>query len=92
MIDFQPPLLPLLKQGYRNNWQQYLAVLSGQQGAGSGRAPIWDAVVLTARDGAQAQVYRAELERRELAGQLGIGTRYVVIPDPRGRRIGSGGA
>jgi len=52
----------------------------------------WDAVVLTASSARQAELYRAEIERRKLAGALPAATEFVVVPDPDGRRVGSGGA
>ncbi|MDR3792632.1 MAG: bifunctional fucokinase/fucose-1-phosphate guanylyltransferase [Terracidiphilus sp.] len=33
-----------------------------------------------------------EIERRNLAGTLPQGTEFLVVPDPGGRRVGSGGA
>lgn len=44
----------VLKQGYRNNWQQYLAALNGEHGALRG----WDLVVLTASNETQANESR----------------------------------
>lgn len=79
--------LALLQQGYRNNWQQYLAALEG-----SGGARGWDVCVLTASNRRQAQAYEAQLEARRSGGLLPAGTRFLVLPDPDGLRIGSGGA
>ena len=57
----------------------------------------WDYVILTAANEKQAQGYRQELELRERAvGPTGAFfpaiQRTLVIPDPPGRRAGSGGA
>ena len=47
-----------------------------------------DWLVLTAANRSQALAYKAELrERRDLAGEG-----WEVVADPRGRRLGSGGA
>ncbi|MCX6031413.1 MAG: hypothetical protein NT169_19205 [Chloroflexi bacterium] len=75
-----------LQQAQRNNWQRYLASL--QQGSAVG----FDVCVLTASDERQAAMYRRQLDWRREAGLLPTRTRFLVIPDPAGRRIGSGGA
>ncbi|MBI3987762.1 MAG: hypothetical protein HY343_12625, partial [Lentisphaerae bacterium] len=52
----------------------------------------FDHVVLTAANAAQARGYRSQLRWRLDRGLLNHGTCYHVIPDPRGRRVGSFGA
>jgi len=52
----------------------------------------WDYLLLTASNEAQAAAYRSQLEVRGRLGFLsGVG-RVVVVPDPGGRRVGSGGS
>ena len=80
--------LALLQQGYRNNWQQYLSSLEGSEA----RIPHWDICVLTASNAHQAEAYEAQLQARREAGLLPVATRFVVVADPAGLRIGSGGA
>jgi fucokinase len=75
-----------LQQAHRNNWQQYLASLQPRARRG------WDLCVLTANDSRQAAMYRRQLDWRREAGLLPAHTEFVVLPDPAGRRIGSGGA
>ncbi len=75
-----------LQQAHRNNWQQYLSTL--QPGAQQG----WDICVLTASDERQAEMYRCQLDWRREAGLLPAGMHFLVLPDPGGRRVGSGGA
>ncbi len=75
-----------LAQAHRSNWQSYLASL--KPGARAG----WDVCVLTASDERQAAMYRRQLDWRRETGMLPFRTRFEVIPDPEGRRIGSGGA
>jgi fucokinase len=75
-----------LQQAHRNNWQQYLASLKPETRSG------WDTVILTASDERQAAMYRRQLEWRAASGLLPARTRFQVLPDPGGRRIGSGGA
>jgi fucokinase len=52
----------------------------------------WDIVMITASTERQAELYRDELQRREYSGILPKETQFLVIPDPSGRRAGSGGA
>ncbi len=80
--------LALLEQGYRNNWQQYVASLNGARP----RILPWDICVLTASNERQAEAYQAQLEARRESGLLPTDTQFEVIPDPDGLRIGSGGA
>jgi fucokinase len=75
-----------LQQAHRNNWRQYLSTL--QSGAQQG----WDICVLTASDERQAEMYRCQLDWRREAGLLPAGMQFLVLPDPGGRRVGSGGA
>ncbi len=48
--------------------------------------------MLTASDERQAEMVRKQLDWRREAKLLPAGTEFVVLPDPKGRRIGSGGA
>jgi fucokinase len=52
----------------------------------------WDVVIITASSERQAELYREELLHRRLAGMLEEKTQFLVVPDPEGRRVGSGGA
>lgn len=56
------------------------------------RDKVWDRCVLTAANESQAIIYRLQLQRLKRAGVLHPETEYLVIPDPNGVRIGSGGA
>ncbi len=75
-----------LQQAYRDNWHQYLASLKPNSRLG------WDICVLTASDARQASMYRGQLDWRRATGLLPANTRFLVIADPDGQRIGSGGA
>jgi len=75
-----------LQQAYRDNWHQYLASLKPHAKLG------WDVCVLTASDERQAGMYRGQLDWRRTTGLLPANTRFLVIADPDGQRIGSGGA
>ncbi|MDO4339400.1 MAG: L-fucokinase [Eubacteriales bacterium] len=52
----------------------------------------WDYIILTASNEQQAEGFRAQLKEREKAGTLPMGTHFAVLPDPDGKRVGSGGA
>ena len=90
-----------LHQAHRNNWQRYLAQLAPHHRPASGivhggsaesARPVWDICVLTASDLRQADMVTRQLEVRRAAGLLPHTTHFVVVPDPSGLRIGSGGA
>ncbi len=75
-----------LQQAHRNNWEQYLASLQPASSVG------WDLCILTANNERQADMYRRQLDWRASAGLMPARTRFMVMADPPGRRIGSGGA
>ena len=53
---------------------------------------IWQNLVLTAANDAQAHVFELQLDRLRRAEIIDPGTRTQVVADPAGKRIGSGGA
>lgn len=53
---------------------------------------VWDYLIVTASNEAQAAAYRAQLESREKLGLLAGVREVLVVPDPGGRRVGSGGS
>ncbi|MDR1570377.1 MAG: bifunctional fucokinase/L-fucose-1-P-guanylyltransferase [Oscillospiraceae bacterium] len=52
----------------------------------------WSDIVITASNEAQADAVRAQIDQRAAHGSLPTQTRFHVIPDPNGMRVGSGGA
>jgi fucokinase len=52
----------------------------------------WDYLIVTASNERQAEAYRAQLKVRRRLGLLGDARHVLVVPDPGGRRIGSGGS
>ena len=50
----------------------------------------WDYCVITAANERQAGAYRLQMEWRERNGLWPRNTRWIVVPDPGGKRIGSG--
>ncbi len=75
-----------LQQSCLDAWSEYERQMKNH------RAIIWDYVVLTASNEEQASIYRREIEYRLYLKQLPARTRYLVLADPDGKRVGSGGA
>ena len=75
-----------LSQSYQDAWADYSRSLVSPQFV------HWDYVILTASNEQQAEGFEAQLRERRQAGFLPLQTQFVVIPDPMGRRVGSGGA
>ena len=75
-----------LQQSCLDAWSEYERQIKNR------RAIIWDYVVLTASNEEQASIYKSEIEYRLRLKQLPARTKYLVLPDPDGKRVGSGGA
>ncbi len=75
-----------LTQSYQDTWDDYNRSLN-QSGF-----PVWDYIVLTASNEQQAEGFCAQIEERKKCGLLPQRTHFAVIPDPMGKRVGSGGA
>ena len=69
-----------LQQSYRDCTKQYEEILHNPN------LPLWDYVVLTASNEAQAQAYRAQISYRLKHQMLPEKTHYAVLPDPDGKR------
>lgn len=74
------------QQSYQDALDYYQATLAHFD------LPVWDYVILTASNEAQAEGYKAQISYRQQKGQLPSATHFAVIPDLNGQRIGSGGA
>ena len=75
-----------LQQSYEDCTRQYMELLEKQ------KMPLWDYVILTASNESQAQSYRMQIQYRLDHGLLPKSIHYAVLPDPDGKRVGSGGA
>ena len=75
-----------LAQSYSDAWETYKRSLK------TSNSVYWDYVILTASNELQAEGYRSQLKAREDHGFLPKHTHFAVIPDPEGKRVGSGGA
>ena len=73
-----------LSQSYQDCWDDYSRSIK------STSFPGWDYIILTASNERQAEGFREQLEERK--GFLPVHTKFAVIPDRDGKRIGSGGA
>ncbi|XAR62942.1 Fucose-1-phosphate guanylyltransferase [Bertholletia excelsa] len=56
------------------------------------RVPTWDAIVLTAASPEQAELFDWQLRRAKRMGRIAGSTVTLAVPDPDGKRIGSGTA
>lgn len=75
-----------LQQSYQDCYEAYEKSLESELSI------KWDYVILTASNEAQAAVYRQQLDYRIQGNYLPLGTKFVVLADPDGKRVGSGGA
>lgn len=75
-----------LRQSYLDAWEDYRRSLRKKSFI------YWDYIILTASNEDQAEAYRREMEYRVEHGLLAKKTHYAVLPDPDGKRVGSGGA
>ena len=75
-----------LRQSYLDAWEDY------QRSILKKSFPKWDYIVLTASNEEQGKAFQKQIEYRSEKGVLPDATKFLVIPDPDGKRIGSGGA
>lgn len=74
-----------LSQSYLDTIRDYEEMLDKEK-------PSWDYVVLTASNESQAQTYRNEIDARLQEHSIPANCTYMVLADPDGKRVGSGGA
>lgn len=75
-----------MAQSYQDSWEDYQRSLRKKSYV------VWDYVILTASNEEQAEAYRQQIVYRQELCILPIKTKYVVLSDPEGKRVGSGGA
>lgn len=73
-----------LAQSYQDCWDDYNRSIK------SCTFPCWDYIILTASNEQQAEGFRKQIGER--SAFLPLQTKFVVIPDRDGKRVGSGGA
>ncbi|WP_010246412.1 fucose pyrophosphorylase domain-containing protein [Acetivibrio cellulolyticus] len=74
-----------IQQSYLDNWDKYVDSINCE-------AECWDYIVITASNERQAQAYRIQIDERQKNGVLPEKTKCIVLSDPDGKRVGSGGA
>ncbi len=74
------------KQSYEDSLSFYQNILTNKN------LSTWDYVILTASNEAQAKGYLSQIEYRKAIGSIPANSHYAVLPDPDGKRVGSGGA
>jgi fucokinase len=75
-----------LRQSCLDSWEDY------ERSLRKSSFIKWDYIILTASNETQARAFRLQIKRRLDRQQLPDATKYVVLPDPGGKRVGSGGA
>lgn len=75
-----------LCQSYLDSWEDYIRSISKDNFI------LWDYFIITASNEEQAENYREQITYRLDRGLLPVQTHYAVLPDPEGKRVGSGGA
>ncbi len=75
-----------LSQSYKDAWDDYNRSLTRANFA------FWDYVIITASNDFQAEGFNAQIKARQDSGLLPAKTHFAVVPDPEGKRVGSGGA
>lgn len=75
-----------LRQSYLDAWEDY------ERSIRKDSFIKWDYIVLTASNEEQAEGYRKQIAYRLENSLLPDKIRYMVISDPQGKRVGSGGA
>lgn len=75
-----------LSQAYQDAWEDY------NRSVHNSNYIKWDYVILTASNEAQAEAFRLQINERLQKNVLPAETKYAVLADPEGKRVGSGGA
>ena len=75
-----------LRQSYLDSWEDYEKSIQNESYI------RWDYIILTASNADQAEAYQSQISFRLKHHLLPAATKYVVLPDPDGKRVGSGGA
>lgn len=86
IINIKDAKKVFIKQSYEDNWEYYNELLKHSS------LTRWDYFIITASNEKQAEAYRMQLKTRMEQNKLPKGTKYIVISDIEGKRIGSGGA
>ena len=85
-VNFKTMKSLFLQQSYEDCFTEYRKNVQGTN------SYQWDYIILTASNEDQARNYRRQLQSRVNSGMLPKNCKYKVLPDPDGKRVGSGGA
>lgn len=75
-----------LRQSCLDAWEDYARSIR------KSNFPRWDYIILTSSNEEQAKSFRQQIAYRLERGVIPEKTKYLVIADPEGKRVGSGGA
>lgn len=75
-----------LRQSYLDAWEDY------QRSIRKASFPQWDYIVLTSSNESQSWAFQEQISKRRAKHVLPKNTKFFVLSDPEGKRIGSGGA
>ena len=78
-----------LRQSYFDSTMHFNELLNNSETMSQ---KTWDYVALTASNEKQAESYRLQIDMRLSRGSIPPQTKYIVVPDINGKRVGSGGA
>lgn len=78
--------MPFLRQSYHD------AICDYENSVKDAKSAKWDWIVLSASNSVQAEYFNTQIDRRRREMSLPGGTKFAVVPDMEGKRIGSGGA
>ncbi len=78
--------IPFLRQSY------YDAISDYDNSVNDAKSTKWDWIVISASNSVQAEYINLQIDRRKREKALPSGTKFAVVPDIEGKRIGSGGA
>jgi fucokinase len=76
-----------LTQSYQDSWNDYITSLSNPK-----KMLHWDWVIISASSDFQAKAFQMQLDQRAADNFLQKNTKFAVVADVGGKRIGSGGA
>lgn len=82
----QSPESLFLSQSSQDAWEDYIRSLNSETFI------CWDYIILTASNDHQAEGFQKQIAKRQASGSLPARIRFHVLPDPDGKRVGSGGA
>lgn len=75
-----------MNETIKDVWDYYLKLLTDD------KLECWDWVILTASNEEQSKIYQKEIDFRLKLKKIPNNIRYLIVSDPDGKRIGSGGA